>query len=147
MKQRYKPLTLQQRTAQLEKIIADAAQRPFIRRAAATTLARLQRATRPAPNVESILAGKRQALDVFLVLAAQRSALLRRFNKLKADELEVLNCLLENMPDKAPELRFASNQSQREQTQTWINFVQGVIACLRAVKRLPNQPTTNKRKQ
>lgn len=139
----YTPTT-RERSALLERIMADAAQPPVIRRAAAVRLASLNRAVRPAPNTESLLAGKKAALDTFLVLAAQRSALLRRLNRLNHGERDVLNCLLESMPERAPDLRAAHNQTEREHNESWINFVSGVIACLRAVKRLPNQPTTNK---
>jgi hypothetical protein len=111
-----------------------------MRRAASLQLAQIKRTTNPQPNMESLLAGKKAALDTFLVLAAQRSALLRRYAQLDATEHDVLNVLVESMPDNAPPTTRNHGVSEREHNQTWINFVQSVIACLHAVKRLPSQP-------
>ena len=129
----------------LEKIVASTTATAALRRSASLTLARLKNRTTH-DNVENLLAGKRQALDTFLVLAAQRGALLRRLDKLNFTERVALNTLLENMPTAAPNTMRRADQTEREHNQAWINFVQGVIACLQAVKTLP-KPTTNKRKQ
>jgi len=141
---RTSPLTTRDRVGQLEKIIARSSVAPHIRRAATLRLATLKRQT-TAGDVQNLLAGKQVALDTFLVLAAQRSALLRRFTKLNFNERATLNALLEHMPDRAPDLSRHHNQSERDHNQAWITFVQGVITCLQVAKALPN-PTTNKRK-
>jgi hypothetical protein len=145
MKKQPRRLSPREHAGILEKIISSSTTTPQLRRSAALTLARIKNKT-TRDNVENLLAGKCQALDAFLVLAAQRRVLLRRLPTLNQGERVALNGLLEHMPDHAPDLTRRHTESEREHNTTWIKFVQGVITCLQAAKALP-KPTTNKRKQ
>lgn len=119
--------------AALQGLIGDSTKPATMRRAATLRLARLTNATKPAPDAAGLLRGKQLALDTFLVLAAQRGALLRRFAKLQPAEREVLNTLLESMPESAPRAG--------DSAADWCDFVHSVTECLAAVKTLPKQPT------
>ena len=121
MNERNRQLTI----AALQKLVADSTGAAHFRRAATLRLARIRSVTRPAPTVESLVAGVKLARDTHADLRLQRRALLKKPHLQKGEE-SALFALLE-LPDLPP--RNAS-------TGDLCAFVGGVSAVLGKLKAL-----------